>query len=134
MLHHDSRHLMYRTPAGPGACGAPVTLRLKAHPPVEKVTLRLWWQDAEKLLPMQHAGDGLWTVDFTLPDTPGTLWYLSLIHILNKPSCHSLCWSSSTLLFCMPLDSTGYWAAWVWALNSAALVSASSSPVRERCV
>ncbi|HIS01373.1 MAG TPA: glycoside hydrolase family 13 protein [Candidatus Excrementavichristensenella intestinipullorum] len=75
MLHHDSRHLMYRTPAGPGACGAPVTLRLKAHPPVEKVTLRLWWQDAEKLLPMQHAGDGLWTVDFTLPDTPGTLWY-----------------------------------------------------------
>ena len=75
MLHHDSRNAMYRTPPGPGACGAPITLRLKAHPPVEKVTLRLWWQGAEKLLPMQHAGDGLWAVDFALPAVPGNLWY-----------------------------------------------------------
>lgn len=66
---------MYRTPPGAGACLSPVTLRIKADPQVERVSLRLWWQDAQQLIPMQHMGDGLWTVDLSLPDSPGTLWY-----------------------------------------------------------
>ncbi len=74
MLFHDSHSGIYRLPTGAVACGKIVSLRLRAAG-VAKAALRVWWNDAEVIHDMQPIGGDLYTVDLTMPDIPGVLWY-----------------------------------------------------------
>ena len=49
-LYHDSRDPMYRSPLGAMPCGKKLRLRVFTEG-LHRVYLRLWWQNAEKLLP-----------------------------------------------------------------------------------
>ena len=74
MIFHDSRSGIYRMPTGAVACKTPVSLRVRATD-VAKAQLRVWWNDSEALHDMQPIGGDLYTVDLTMPDTPGLFWY-----------------------------------------------------------
>ena len=53
-LLHDSRSPLFRSPSGAQKAHSAVTLRLIAEGDrVESVTLRLWWENAEKRLSMR---------------------------------------------------------------------------------
>jgi len=73
-LYHDSRDPMYRVPLGAVPCGKKLRLRVFAEG-LHRVYLRLWWQNAEKLLPMKPAHANLYECDLKLPKEPGLLWY-----------------------------------------------------------
>lgn len=74
MIFHDSRSGIYRLPTGAVTCGTVVSLRVRATD-VAKVQLRVWWNDSEALHDMQPISGDLYTVDLTMPDTPGLFWY-----------------------------------------------------------
>lgn len=61
-------------PAGAVPCGERVSLRVRAEG-VRSVDLRLWWNDAEKRVPMQSVTQDLYSCEITAPETPGLLWY-----------------------------------------------------------
>lgn len=73
-LYHDSRDPMYRSPLGAMPCGKKLRLRVFTEG-LHRVYLRLWWQNAEKLLPMKPTRANLYECELTLPRTPGLLWY-----------------------------------------------------------
>ena len=73
-IYHDSRDPMYRTPLGALPCGKKLRLRVFAEG-LHRVYLRLWWQNAEKLLPMKPTLANLYECDLKLPREPGLLWY-----------------------------------------------------------
>ncbi len=73
-IFHDSRDPVYRAPQGAAPCGAPLRLRVRAEG-LHRVSLRLWWQDQESLLPMKPAHAGLYECELKLPAEPGLLWY-----------------------------------------------------------
>ena len=73
-LYHDSRDGFYRLPTGAAKCGDTVRLRLRAEG-VDSACLRLWWQDAETIVPMADAGESLYECELALPKEPGLLWY-----------------------------------------------------------
>ena len=73
-LYHDSRDPVYRLPQGAAPCGQRLRLRVRVEG-AHRVNLRLWWHDAESLLPMKPAHSGLYECELTLPDEPGLLWY-----------------------------------------------------------
>ena len=74
MIFHDSRSGIYRLPTGAVTCGTAVSLRVRATD-VAKAQVRIWWNDSEALHDMQPIGGDLYTVDLTMPDTPGLFWY-----------------------------------------------------------
>ena len=65
---------MFRVPQGSVPCGAKVTLRVRAEG-ADTVRLRLWWEDAEKVMEMIPCMNGLYSCSFTLPVNTGLLWY-----------------------------------------------------------
>lgn len=73
-LYHDSRSNIYRSPLGAAPAGESLRLSILATQ-ARCVTLRLWWQDQEKLYPMVHTGGDMYTCTIELPQTPGLLWY-----------------------------------------------------------
>ena len=73
-FYHDSRDPLYRDPQGAAPCGQTVRLRVKAEE-LHGVCLRLWWQEAESVLPMCPIHGGLYECQLKLPNTPGLLWY-----------------------------------------------------------
>jgi len=73
-LYHDSRDPMYRAPLGAMPCGKQLRLRVFAEG-LHRVYLRLWWQNAEKLLPMKPTHANLYECELRLPKEPGLLWY-----------------------------------------------------------
>ncbi|MBQ9952487.1 MAG: glycoside hydrolase family 13 protein [Clostridia bacterium] len=73
-IFHDSRSGIYRFPTGAVTCGQNVSLRVRAVG-VKKAVLRVWWDNSEELHDMQPIGGDLYTVDLTMPDTPGLFWY-----------------------------------------------------------
>ena len=73
-IYHDSRDPVYRSPRGAAPCGETLRLCVRAEG-LHRVGLRLWWQDAESLLPMKPAHSGLYECELTLPAEPGLLWY-----------------------------------------------------------
>lgn len=73
-IYHDSRDPMYRTPLGAVPCGKKLRLRVFAEG-LHRVYLRLWWQNAEKLLPMKPTLANFYECDLKLPREPGLLWY-----------------------------------------------------------
>ena len=73
-IYHDSRDPMYRTPLGAVPCGKKLRLCVFAEG-LHRVYLRLWWQNAEKLLPMKPTLANLYECDLKLPREPGLLWY-----------------------------------------------------------
>ena len=73
-LYHDSRDPMYRAPLGAVPCGIKLRLRVFAEG-LHRVYLRLWWQNAEKRLPMRPTHDNLYEGELKLPKEPGLLWY-----------------------------------------------------------
>ena len=79
---HDSRNPFYRTPSGARPAGEKATLRLRTEAGA-KVFLRLWWNDAEQKQPMKpsRVEEGLYEITFTLPQTPGLLWYYFIIEL-----------------------------------------------------
>ena len=75
-LFHDSRDVRFRSPSGAQKTHAAVTLRLIAEgDQIEEVTLRLWWENAEKRLTMRPDGEGRYACRLLLPARPGLLWY-----------------------------------------------------------
>ena len=72
-IFHDSRDPVYRTPQGAAPCGSTLRLRVRAED-LHRVSLRLWWQDSESLLPMKPAHSGLYECELKLPAEPGLLW------------------------------------------------------------
>ena len=68
---HDSRNILYRTPAGARPAGEKVALRLRAEEGA-KVTLRVWWNDKEQKYPMKpsKAEAGLYEHVLALPKLP----------------------------------------------------------------
>ena len=73
-IYHDSRDPMFRTPQGAVPCGRKLRLRVFAEG-LHRVYLRLWWQNAEKLLPMKPSHANLYECELKLPTEPGLLWY-----------------------------------------------------------
>ena len=73
-LYHDSRDPVYRMPQGAAPCGALLCLRVWAER-LHNVRLRIWWNNAEKVLPMALTHSNLYECEFTLPDETGLLWY-----------------------------------------------------------
>ena len=73
-IFHDSRDPVYRAPQGAVSCGSTLRLRVRAED-LHRVSLRLWWQDSESLLPMKPAHAGLYECELKLPAEPGLLWY-----------------------------------------------------------
>lgn len=71
---HDSRDPAYRTPQGAAPCGQQLRLRVRAEG-LHRISLRLWWQEAESILPMRPTHDGMYECEVTLPSEPGLLWY-----------------------------------------------------------
>ncbi len=72
-IHHDSRDTDYRMPQGAVTCGTRLRLRVRGEA-LEKVWLRLWWNDAETRKRMRRVGE-YFECRFTAPDSPGLLWY-----------------------------------------------------------
>ncbi len=75
MTFHDSRNEFYRAPFGAQCCGVAVTFRLVCKELVDRVSLRLWWDGAEMLVPMHIEKPDVYITEHTLPDHPGLLWY-----------------------------------------------------------
>ena len=73
-IYHDSRDPVFRSPLGAVPCGRSLRLRVRAEG-LHRVCLRLWWQNAESLLPMKPAHSDLYECEVTLPAEPGLLWY-----------------------------------------------------------
>jgi len=73
-IYHDSRDPMFRQPLGAVPCGRTLRLRVRAEG-LHRVNLRLWWQNAEKLLPMKPTHANLYECELKLPAEPGLLWY-----------------------------------------------------------
>ena len=73
-LYHDSRNPLYRQPQGPVCRGAAMKLCVHGHG-VEKLWLRLWWNDAEARVEMTRAGDDLYVCELSAPCSAGLLWY-----------------------------------------------------------
>ena len=79
-LLHDSRSPLFRSPSGAQKAHSAVTLRLIAEGDrVESVTLRLWWENAEKRLSMRPDGEGRYVCRLLLPSRPGVLWYFFIV-------------------------------------------------------
>ena len=72
-LYHNSRKQEYRSPYGAVAVGTTVTIALDA-PEAEQVYLRLW-TGSETLIPMTKGEVGRFTAEWTVPETPGLVWY-----------------------------------------------------------
>ena len=73
-IYHDSRDPVYRTPQGALPCGHSLRLRVHAEG-LHRLILRVWWQNAESLLPMKPAHTNLYECELKLPDQPGLMWY-----------------------------------------------------------
>ena len=73
-IYHDSRDPLYRAPQGAAPCETALRLRVRTED-MRRVTLRLWWKNAEQLLPMKPAHASLYEIELKLPDEPGLLWY-----------------------------------------------------------
>lgn len=72
-LYHNSRKQEYRSPYGAVAVGTTVTIALDA-PEAEQVYLRLW-TGLETLIPMTKGEAGRFIAEWTVPETPGLVWY-----------------------------------------------------------
>ncbi len=72
-LYHNSRKQEYRSPYGAVATRTTVTIALDA-PEAAQVYLRLW-TGSETLIPMTKGAEGRFTVEWTVPETPGLVWY-----------------------------------------------------------
>ena len=55
-IYHDSRNPAYRAPMGAGMCGCGIKLCLKAEH-AERAYLRLWWDDAPIVHPMERTSE-----------------------------------------------------------------------------
>ena len=72
---HDSAQGKFRSPLGAVACNTAVRLRIA----LKDVYLQAVYlvvangQDTQTI--EMHEQDGMWTVDYTVPDHPGALWY-----------------------------------------------------------
>ena len=73
-IYHDSRNPFYRQPQGAVACGAMLKLCVHAHN-INKVWLRLWWNNAESRLQMRNTEEDLFECHLSAPCSPGLLWY-----------------------------------------------------------
>ncbi len=75
---HDSHKLALRAPFGAVEAGTPVTLRLRLEEaPDVSVRLRLWEENAERLIEGRRAGG---FVEFTLvPQKTGLVWYYFIL-------------------------------------------------------
>jgi len=78
MIFHDSRGGIYRLPSGALACGEKVSLRVRAEG-AREVSLRVWWNDSEKLYEMKPIAPLLYHCELTMPDKPGLMWYYFLV-------------------------------------------------------
>lgn len=73
-LYHDSRDPIYRQPPGAVCCRGAMKLCVRGQG-VKKLWLRLWWNNAEALLPMQPADGDLYECRLSTPCAAGLLWY-----------------------------------------------------------
>ena len=70
---HNSQDIHYRKPLGAVTCGMKITIRAKAEG-MSAVTLRLWYDSVEHLVPMQLEG-GHYEATITMPEEPRLVWY-----------------------------------------------------------
>ena len=73
-IYHDSRDTLYRMPQGAVSCETKLMLRVRGEE-LQKVWLRLWWNNAENRMQMRKKEDGLFECRFNAPASPGLLWY-----------------------------------------------------------
>lgn len=90
-IMHDSHNEEFRRPFGAVACHTAITLRLltstaeqQGELPTEVVYLRLWQEGSgETLLTMsliyQEQGRRLYEANFTVPGSPGVIWYYFIV-------------------------------------------------------
>ena len=74
IFYHDSRSELYRNPLGAAPCKSRVRLRVRASE-LSDLTLRIWWQNAEKRMPMHPVDGDLYECTVALPKTTGVFWY-----------------------------------------------------------
>lgn len=80
--YHDSWQVAFRRPFGAVSCGSEVELSFQQAPgeALRQVTLRLWQEGAgERLLPLQPAAGGRWSLKLKAPPEPGWLWYYFVV-------------------------------------------------------
>ena len=73
-MYHDSRNPFYRQPQGAVTCGTKLRLSVHAHG-MQKVWLRLWWNNAESKVQMRRQEGDLFECRVSAPCSPGLLWY-----------------------------------------------------------
>ena len=73
-LYHDSHDPLYRMPQGAAPCGVKLRLRVRGKG-LARVWLRLWWNNAESRVPMEHRENDMFEGSFRAPCMPGLLWY-----------------------------------------------------------
>lgn len=76
-VSHDSQDLRFRKPFGAIAIEEKVVLKLKVTRDVKAVTLRLWIDNATKLVPMKKVSD-FFVANLTF-DEPQLVWYFFII-------------------------------------------------------
>lgn len=79
-LYHNSQRPVFRSPFGACPAGTEIVLRLavEAGGPAS-VTLRLWMDEKEVLLPMQKDATGFYAAKFSAPQTPQLVWYYFIV-------------------------------------------------------
>ncbi len=79
-FRHNSRLLSFRQPYGAAVCAQTVHIEAEiGGDDGAAATLRLWIDDAERLVAMRREG-GRVSADFTAPDEPCLVWYSFIIH------------------------------------------------------
>ncbi|MEE1200315.1 MAG: glycoside hydrolase family 13 protein [Christensenellales bacterium] len=74
MFYHNSRNSLYRSPSGAVPSSSTLTIRIRADK-VRSVTLRIWWANGEKLVPMVWDNQDTYVCQLHIPDAIGVLWY-----------------------------------------------------------
>lgn len=82
---HDSQSLTYRNPFGAAVCGSEITLSIFCSEPWQAVTLRLWQDGGEMLVPMERTQPG-WFVGKITARVPGLIWYYFILRCDGKVS------------------------------------------------
>ncbi|MDL2258644.1 glycoside hydrolase family 13 protein [Eubacteriales bacterium OttesenSCG-928-K08] len=92
-VYHNSRLLRFRSPSGAMPAGQPLKIALCVGQALENasVTLRVWMDEQETLLPMQVEREeqgALFCVTFNVTKTPGLMWYYFKLELPDGTVCY----------------------------------------------
>jgi len=81
---HNSQDKQYRFPFGAVECDEIVTFRLAVYGDIEKVMLRLWYEEKEHLFPMAESSQDLYEFQAQMPHNSMLVWYSFVIVAQDK--------------------------------------------------